>query len=107
MTDYYEICEAAVKRVGAGHQIIKAMEELGELTQALAKLLNGEPVTGDVCEEIADVEIMIEQLKIIIGPEYEMYMLRKKEEKMKRLEEILEGFNFFEGRGLQDNKGEG
>lgn len=107
MTDYYEICKAAVKRFGEGHQIIKAMEELGELTQALAKLVNDAPVTGDVCEEIADVEIMIEQLKIIIGPEYEMYMLKKKEDKMKRLAEILKGFDFFEGRGLQDNKGEG
>ena len=102
--DYFKICEGAVKRFGAGHQIIKAMEELGELNQALAKLVNDEPVTGDVCEEIADVEVMIEQLKIIIGPDYEQYLYKKKEEKMKRLEEMLRGYSFFEGRefGLED-----
>ena len=91
MTDYYEICEAAVKRFGAGHQMVKALEELGELSQAISKWANGEPVTGEVCEEIADVEIMIEQMKIIMGVEYTQYLYEKKEEKMKRLEEIIHG----------------
>ena len=96
MMDYHAICAAAVECFGEGHQIIKAMEELGELTQALAKWDNGDPVTGDVCEEIGDVEIMIEQMKIIMGPGYADYLNRKKAEKMRRLEEIVRGFTFFE-----------
>lgn len=97
----YEVYEAAVKRFGAGHQMVKALEELGELSQAIAKWANGDPVTGEVCQEIADVEIMIEQMKIIMGDQYTQYLYEKKEEKMKRLEEIIHGFTFFEGRGSE------
>ena len=52
-------------------QQVKAMEELGELIQAIAKVLssprhidNG-PEVYHLSEEMADVEIMLEQLKII------------------------------------------
>lgn len=45
---------------GNGTQILKAREELVELLQALSK-----NDAGDIAEEIADVEIMLEQLKYI------------------------------------------
>ena len=45
---------------GNGTQILKAKEELVELLQALSK-----NDAGDIAEEIADVEIMLEQLKYI------------------------------------------
>ena len=50
---------------GAAHQKVKAIEELGELIVALAKELNGIGSHESVCEEIADVENMIAQLKIM------------------------------------------
>lgn len=81
----YDIYHWAVERFGAEHQIRKAAEELGELIQALMRYGNGEPVIGNVCEEIADVEIMLEQLKIILGERYEKYLEGKKAEKIGKL----------------------
>lgn len=51
---------------GGRRQQIKAMEELAELIQALAKYSIGQP-KDDIVEEIADVEIMLEQLKFLLS----------------------------------------
>ena len=57
------ICNKAINSYGNASQKIKAIEEMGELIQAISKsLLDGE---NNVEEEIADVEIMITQLKIM------------------------------------------
>lgn len=85
----YDIYRQAVKWFGVEHQIKKAAEELGELIQALMRYSNGEPVIGNVCEEIADVEIMLEQLKIILGERYEKYLEAKKAEKIGKLARYL------------------
>ena len=67
----------AVRTFGPAGQLVKAIEELGELTQALCKYINDYPgleneehrqsLTDHVAEEMADVAIMLEQLKIILG----------------------------------------
>ena len=62
----------AVAVYGPRRQAIKALEELGELTQALCKWLGGddpdtERALWHVSEEIADVEIMLAQLRIMMG----------------------------------------
>ena len=71
-----------------------AVEEMAELIQALMKhprKQNGSTL-NEVIEEIADVEIMLEQLKFIFvvknnrGIEY----AEIKEEKLRRLEEMQE-----------------
>ena len=85
----YEIYEQAVRRFGRDHQIRKAVEELGELSSALMRYANGEPVIGNVAEEIADAEIMIEQIKIILGERYERYLELKKAEKIGKLARYL------------------
>lgn len=61
----------AIHTFGERSQQVKAMKELGELIQAFAKVLssprhidNG-PEVYHLSEEMADVEIMLEQLKII------------------------------------------
>lgn len=61
----------AVRVFGEEKQTLKAAEELGELTQALCKF-QGEYTSGEsvalwdhIAEEMADVYIMLEQLKII------------------------------------------
>ena len=59
------IAKMAVMTFGRERQILKAIEELSELARALARDL---PVYApkeaeiNVCEEIADVEIMLSQL---------------------------------------------
>ena len=63
-----EIYRAAVKKYGRVGQILKAIEELSELARALARDLPLEaPVENEVnvCEEIADVEIMLNQLWLL------------------------------------------
>lgn len=60
------ILRKAINTFGENHQIIKSMEELGELETALARYFDGNKADNDnICEEIADVEIMLEQLKMI------------------------------------------
>ena len=57
------ICNKAINSYGNASQKIKAIEEMGELIQAISKsLLDGK---NNVEEEIADVEIMLTQLKIM------------------------------------------
>lgn len=85
----YEIYEQAVKHYGKLNQLIKAMEECGELVHALARWTTGHADFANVCEEIADVEIMLEQVKIILGDRYEDLLTLKKAEKVGRLAERL------------------
>ena len=59
---------------GMAHQSKKAIEEMSELTKALCKI-DGVPAIDpknemyliDVIEEIADVIVMMEQLKLFFG----------------------------------------
>lgn len=60
-----KICKDAIQIFGVQHQLIKAGEELAELGQQVLKAANGDINKGHIAEEIADVEIMLEQLKII------------------------------------------
>ena len=57
----------AVRAYGKQSQLIMAMEEMAELTKELSKNIRGSHNTDAISEEIADVEIMLEQLKIIYG----------------------------------------
>ena len=45
-------------------QVIVAIEELSELQKELCKSLRGDTNYDNIIEEIADVEIMLEQMKI-------------------------------------------
>lgn len=46
-------------------QLIKLIEELSELTKEVCKALNYNGNRKNIIEEIADVQVMLEQLKII------------------------------------------
>jgi len=59
------IYKQATDIFGSKAQIIVAIEEMSELIQALTKHLRTDLVTDNLAEEIADVEIMIEQLRTI------------------------------------------
>ena len=76
----------AIARYGAEEQEGVAQEECAELIQAISKKHRGKP--HNIAEEIADVEIMLEQLKIINGCENEVKELRK--QKISRLAENLQ-----------------
>ena len=63
------VLSRAVAQYG-DQQLVKACEELGELTQALCKLYLGgdwsEAAVDHAVEEIADVEIMLGQVRMIL-----------------------------------------
>lgn len=57
---------------GYDHQALKLVEEMAELTQALLK---GDSV--HIAEEMADVEIMMEQLRYFHANEAEIKIIRE------------------------------
>ena len=61
------ICYTALEHYGVHHQIVKCMEECGELIQALARNMCGEENIENVVEELADVEIMLMQMRTVFG----------------------------------------
>ena len=68
--------------------MIKTMEELGELTQAVARVLlwgNGEDELENLREEMADVSIMLNQLEMIFGDVADV-----EEQKLLRLEQRIQ-----------------
>jgi len=60
-----DVCWRAVGAWGKQSQLVICMEEMAELTKELSKNLRGRDNDLNVAEEIADVEIMLEQLKLI------------------------------------------
>jgi len=66
MNTRQEILEAAIDHFGVDNQIGIAMEECAELIQALSKYRRyGESAIHQVIGEMADVQIMLDQLKKI------------------------------------------
>jgi NTP pyrophosphatase (non-canonical NTP hydrolase) len=59
------ICKKAIDTFGAAIQQVVAMEECGELIQAISKSIRCKE--HNVEEEIADVEIMCSQLRLIFN----------------------------------------
>ncbi len=82
-----QICKRAVNTYGKTAQLIMAMEEMSELIQALSKDIRGETDIENIAEEIADVEIMLTQLKIIFDCKEQVNS--QKFRKISRLEERL------------------
>lgn len=73
---------------GYAHQKEKAIEELSELQQALARDLQGEGDRANIVEEIADALVMIAQLVLIYGIHREVE--RVADEKVNRTLERIE-----------------
>lgn len=82
-----EILQRAIDKYGKQMQMVVAMEEMAELTKELSKAFRGEPNTTSIAEEIADVEIMLEQIKIIF--DCGEYVNDMKDYKLKRLSKRL------------------
>ena len=63
-----ETFRAAIKKYGESHQLIVLFEEMSELQKSVCKSIryNRKSFEDSIAEELADVEIMLEQLKIIL-----------------------------------------
>lgn len=80
-----DLYKAAIEKWGVGLQVEMAIEECSELIQAIQKVKRNDTIVANshVCEEIADVEIMIEQLRGIFESDI---IDQYKAEKLERLE---------------------
>ncbi len=81
-----EIYQAAIDTFGEDHQIDRMIEEMSEVTHALLRqrrCKHGVIEKDNVYEELADLEIVLEQMKIIFGYEN---VLPHKTYKLARLE---------------------
>ena len=83
------ICRKVVEMFGADLQQMVAIEEIGELLQAISKRARGKDNRDNLAEEIADVEIMLEQLKYIHNCPIEVELWKAK--KLDKLKSMVEG----------------
>ena len=60
-----ESLEKILNYYGYEAQTIQAIEEMAELSKELCKYLNGRGKSEKVIEEMADVQIMLNQLKLL------------------------------------------
>ena len=90
--DKIKLYKKAVKTWGYASQLLMAVEEMAELTQAISHLLRDRNYAkSEIIEELADVEVMCEQLRVIIDKNDKIDKI--KEEKLARLSEMLEETN--------------
>ena len=85
--NYLQTLHRAIMHYGEDLQQIVAMEEMAELTQQISKMLRGKGDLGHLAEEIADVQIMLDQLVMIYGCSLEVGA--KRGEKLARLRERI------------------
>ena len=78
------ILEGAINRFGIGHQIKKAIEELGELIVELARYQNGESNEEYIRGELADAFVVLNQMELIFGDVTEIEIA-----KLERLERMI------------------
>jgi NTP pyrophosphatase (non-canonical NTP hydrolase) len=76
------IYNKALNHFGAEHQLDKLIEEMSELTQAIIKARHKRHT--NVSEEIADVQILLDQAKLL-HPDWETWQALK----LKRLEKLI------------------
>lgn len=94
-TQRYVIETKAIGIYGVRNQLIKAVEVMSELTKEITKYLTAtrageyeEKAVADMLEETADVQIMLDQIRLIFGKTDKI-----EAKKLERLQERLETLN--------------
>ena len=92
-----KLYERAIKVWGIGSQINMAIEEMAELTHALTRIQRNDGKDNtlkrmELVEEVVDVQIMLQQLKLIFISDDDMrnYYDKTKAEKLLRLKHLLD-----------------
>lgn len=83
-----EVLQRALDTYGSTIQISMVFEEMSELQKELCKYLRGRGSFEHIAEEIADVEIMLEQMKMLFCCTEDVRSVRKR--KVERLKERLD-----------------
>lgn len=84
-----EVLQRALDTYGSTMQIVVVFEEVSELQKELCKYLRGRGSFEHIAEEIADVEIMLEQMKMLFCCTDDVRNERRR--KVERLKERLDG----------------
>jgi hypothetical protein len=79
------IFKQALFHFGEGHQILKAIEELGELSVELARFKRCPDNIIECIDEIADCYIMLAQLREVFGTDRIDQRIVEKTERLKRM----------------------
>lgn len=80
-----DVYKKALTTHGIDTQITMVFEEMAELQKELCKNLRGKENRIEVAEEIADVEIMLDQIKLYFGVKvYKDFKLLRLEERLNR-----------------------
>lgn len=85
--EHIENYKTIINNYGESKQKIKAIEEMSELQKELCKDILHKGKKENITEEMADVEIMLNQLKIIFDNEEKVKEII--EEKIKRTKERI------------------
>lgn len=89
MNDEKTVFQTAINKFGAYAQSMMLLEEMSELQKEICKSYRGADNAEQIAEEIADVEIMLAQIKMIYDVADEA--ARYRESKVKRLWKRLRG----------------
>ena len=82
------VFQRAIATWGEDAQMKMVLEEMSELQKEICKLWRGKDNRDAIAEEVADVEIMLDQLKLMLDIPYEVEQHRQN--KLQRLRERLE-----------------
>ena len=87
--DESEVLQRALDTYGSLPQIVMIFEEMSELQKELCKYLHGKYSPENIAEEIADVEIMLEQMMMLFCCADDVRDWRRR--KVARLKKRLDG----------------
>lgn len=76
-----QLYKQLIKSLGSKHQILIAIEELSELQKELIKYLRNKDNQDHIAEEMADVYIMLYQLRLIFKNDKKIDQYVKKKTK--------------------------
>ena len=82
------LLQRAIAKWGKDAQMKMVLEEMSELQKEICKMWRGKDNRDAIAEEVADVEIMLEQLKLMLDIPYQVEQHRQN--KLQRLQERLE-----------------
>ena len=88
MEDKKDIYNKAIDTWGKESQLLQTAEECNELSKAIIKYVNDRGSVSCIEEETADVEVMIEQMRIMLN---EARVNGHKTYKLCKLRKMLEG----------------
>lgn len=83
-----QVVNNAINHYGIFLQKLVAIEEMAELIKEIVKSFRGDKNRENIVEEIADVEIMMQQLSLIHDCTFDVVEMRRK--KIERLKQRLE-----------------